>query len=128
MVGLFAVFAAGMIGMGQITATWMGFVLMLIMGVGNGFLSITLITAVQRRTPRELLGRIMGLVMLANLGLVPVSQALAGVVSRWNVTMLMVFSGIGMLLLAVWLVGQSGLELMAAPPPAQVSPASARQN
>jgi MFS family permease len=113
--GLFTLFGLGMIAMGQITATWMGFVLMLIMGVGNGYLSITLITAIQRRTPRELLGRIMGLVMLANLGLLPISQVLSGALSRWNVSILMAVGGAGMLLLAVWLLGQSGLELMAIP-------------
>ena len=93
--------------------------------LGNGYLSITLITAIQHRTPRELLGRIMGLVMLANLGLLPISQALSGALSRWNVSILMVAGGTGMLLLAVWLLGQSGLELMAIPLAANVSPAPA---
>jgi len=128
LVGLFALFGVGMIGLGQITATWVGFGLMLVMGVGNGYLSITLITAIQHRTPRELLGRIMGLVMLANLGLLPISQALAGALSRWNVTILMVFGGVGMLLLAGWLMTQSGLELLAATMAGGSKPAPAGQD
>ena len=128
MLGLFTLFGLGMIALSQITATWMGFMLMLVMGVGNGYLAITLITAIQRRTPRELLGRIMGLVMLANLGLLPISQALSGVLSRWSVSILMIAGGTGMLLLAVWLIGQSGLELMATPLAADISPAPASQD
>jgi hypothetical protein len=115
MTGLFVLFGVGMVALGLITATWMGFVLLLVLGVGNGFLSITVITAVQRSTPRELLGRIMGLVLLANLGLLPISQALSGALARWNVTLLIASGGVGMLLLAIWLIGQSGLELLAAP-------------
>ena len=123
--GLFTLFGLGMIALGQITATWMGFVLMLVMGTGNGYLSITLITAIQHRTPRELLGRTMGLVMLANLGLLPISQFLSGALSSWNVSILMAAGGTGMLLLAVWLLGQRGLELMAVPLAADVSPVPA---
>jgi MFS family permease len=114
--------------LGQITATWMGFALLLVLGVGNGFLMITVITAIQRRTPRELLGRIMSLVMLANLGLLPISQALSGALSRWNVSILMAVGGAGMLLLAVWLIRQSGLELMAAPLEVRVSPVPSSQD
>ena len=123
--GLFTLFGLGMIALGQITATWMGFALMLVMGTGNGYLSITLITAIQHRTPRELLGRTMGLVMLANLGLLPISQFLSGALSSWNVSFLMAAGGTGMLLLAVWLLGQKGLELMAIPLVADVSPVPA---
>jgi MFS family permease len=127
-IGLFLMFGVGMIALGQITATWMGFALMLVMGLGNGYLSITLITAVQRRTPRELLGRIMGLVMLANIGLVPISQALSGAVSRLSVSTLMAASGGGMLLLTLWLATQSGLELISTPLAAGPSADSASQD
>ncbi len=124
-----AVFAGlGVIALGQITATWMGFVLMLVLGVGNGYLGISLITAIQSRTPRELLGRIMGLVMLATIGLVPIGQSLAGALRRWNVSILMAVGGVGMILLAVWLLGQTGLELMATPLAAGVSPEPASQD
>ena len=127
-VGLFAAFGLGLIALGQITATWMGFVLLLILGVGNGYLGIMLITAIQRRTPRELLGRIMGLVMLANLGLLPISQALSGALGRWSVSILMAAGGVGMLLLTLWLLGQSGLELMGTPLIAGVPAITASQD
>jgi hypothetical protein len=56
------------------------------------------------------MGRLVSLVILANVGLIPVSQALAGALSSWNVSALFALSGAGMLLLGVWLAIQSGLQ------------------
>lgn len=46
----------------------------------NGFGLVIVITAIQRWAPPELLGRIIGLVLLASFGTFPVSVAVAGVV------------------------------------------------
>ena len=109
LVGLFLSFGIGLALLGQITAVWTGFVLLLILGLGNGYNFILLITGLQRRTPREMMGRLMSLVMLANLGMMPLSQALAGALSSWNVGALFAMSGLGMLLLDVWMIGQAEL-------------------
>jgi predicted MFS family arabinose efflux permease len=50
-----------------------------VMGVTNGLGNVTYVTGVQRRFPRELLGRIMGALALTNYGLYPLSVAVAGV-------------------------------------------------
>jgi hypothetical protein len=76
---------------------------MLVMGVLNGYLSIMLITGLQRNTPREMLGRIMSMVLLANLVFMPLSQTIAGAVLRWNVPLLFVGAGVLMALCAVYL-------------------------
>ena len=65
-------------GLGFVTRTWLAFVLLFVMGLGNGYLSIFLISWLQKRTRRDMLGHVMSLVMLSNLGLAPLSQALAG--------------------------------------------------
>jgi hypothetical protein len=54
----------------------LAFIIMRVMGAGNGVLSIVLITFLQQKTPKQLLGRVISLVMLACVGLQLVSQAL----------------------------------------------------
>ncbi len=112
LVGLLVLFGAAVIYLGWLTNTWIGILLMLFVGTGNGYLGIMLFTTLQQRTPKEMMGRLMSLVLLANIGLMPISQALAGVVSRWNLTVLFVFAGAGILLLCLWLVLQPTLDLI----------------
>ncbi len=109
LVGLMFIFGPGIFGLGWITQTWAGFILMLVMGVGNGYLSISLITTLQQRTPREMMGRLMSLLLLANIGLMPISQALAGLISRWSLSALFASAGLGLLLLGVWMALQPTL-------------------
>jgi MFS family permease len=88
--------------MGYIRSTWVDFGLMLLLGLGNGYISILLFTWLQKRTPKEMLGRIMSLVMLSNIGLVPVSQAISGAASKWSLTFLFVAAGALILLVTLW--------------------------
>ena len=81
-VGMFLLFGVGTASLAWIGSSWLAFAVMLVMGVLNGYLSITLITGLQRNTPREMLGRIMSMVLLANLVFMPLSQTLAGAVLR----------------------------------------------
>lgn len=102
-------FGAGMIAMGFINTTWAGAVIMLLMGLGNGYLSIRLISYLQQRTPPDLLGRIMSLILFANIGLAPLSQAAAGALSKVSLTWLFVGVGLAMFGVAAWLVTQPAL-------------------
>ena len=54
----------------------------LVFGACTGFGNIVMITLVQQWAPAALLGRIMGVVMLASMGTFPVSVALSGVLVR----------------------------------------------
>ncbi|HTX91422.1 MAG TPA: MFS transporter [Anaerolineales bacterium] len=96
---LLLVFGLVLGSFGFIRSTWVDFALMLLLGLGNGYISITLFTWMQVRTPREMLGRMMSMMMLSNTGLVPISQALSGAISRWSLTAL--FAGAGALILLV---------------------------
>ena len=102
LVVLMGTFGVVIICLGFITSTWLDFSLMLLLGLGNGYISIILFTWMQKRTPREMLGRMMAMLMLSNTGLVPISQALSGAVSRLDLTAL--FVGAGVLILLVTLV------------------------
>jgi MFS family permease len=96
---LLALFGLVIGSFGFIRSTWVDFALMLMLGLGNGYISITLFTWMQIRTPKAMLGRMMSMMMLSNTGLVPISQAISGAISKWSLTLL--FAGAGVLVLLV---------------------------
>ena len=104
LVALFAIFGVGVGALGWITATWLAAADMLVMGLLNGYISILLITGLQRNTPKEMLGRLMSLILFANMALMPISQALAGGLLRWNEAILFVGAAALLAGLAVYLV------------------------
>jgi uncharacterized protein (DUF58 family) len=56
--------------------------------------------------PAEMLGRVMSLIMLAIVGLAPISQAISGAVIRISPQVLFGAAGIGFVLVAVWTATQ----------------------
>ncbi len=78
----------------------MGVALLAVLGVGNGYVAVVMITVVQRMTPTAMLGRVMSLVMLAMLGVTPLSQVVAGAVVKLGPVVLFVGCGAGMLAVA----------------------------
>ena len=103
MIALFAAFGIVIGSLGAISYTWIDFGLLLLLGLGNGFMAVLLMTWMQTRTPREMLGRIMALMLLSSTGLMPISQAMAGAISKWNLTMLFAIPGALVLLLTIWM-------------------------
>ncbi|MBZ0301492.1 MAG: MFS transporter [Anaerolineae bacterium] len=65
----------------------------LVMGIANGYTVIQFVTWLQGRTPEAMLGRTMSLLMFASVGLIPVSNALAGALIEVNLTAFFVISG-----------------------------------
>jgi len=98
------IFASGavLIGMGWITSTWIDVTLMLLLGIGSGYINIVVFTWIQQRTPKDMLGRMMSMTVLASMGLAPVSQALAGAISRWDLTLLFALAGGLLLFTTLW--------------------------
>jgi len=109
LIALLAGFGLAMGIVGFINLTWVDFGLMLLLGLGNGYVTIILFTWIQTRTPKAMLGRIMSLLMLSSAGLVPVSQAIAGAVSAWNLTLLFVLAGGLIVLVTGWTAFQPAL-------------------
>jgi MFS family permease len=103
MIALFAAFGIVIGSLGAISYTWIDFGLLLLLGLGNGFMAVLLMTWMQTHTPREMLGRMMALMMLSSTGLMPISQAMAGAISKWNLTMLFAIPGALVLLLTIWM-------------------------
>jgi len=100
-IALFAAFGIVIGSLGIITSTWIDFGMLFLLGLGNGFMAVLMMTWMQTRTPKEMLGRMMSLLMLASIGLTPISQAVAGVLSKWNLTMLFAIPGALVLLLTI---------------------------
>ena len=111
-IGLFAGFGVVIALLASITSVWVGVVLLVVLGVGDGYVAVTMMSVVQRVTPKAMLGRVMSLVMLAMLGLMPVSTALAGAIIKLGPTALFAGAGAGLLLVtAVAAAGRRGWSL-----------------
>ena len=90
---MFLAFGVGVAALAIIASTWLATGTMFVIGILNGFLSITLITGLQRNTPKEILGRLMSMILLANLAFNPLSQAATGGLLRWNVMVPFLIAG-----------------------------------
>jgi hypothetical protein len=101
-VAMFMAFAVAVGALGFITSSLLAAALLFTTGLGNGYIAVIAMTALQRMTPRELLGRVMSLIMLAIVGLAPVSQAISGAVIRISPEVLFGGAGIGFVLVAIW--------------------------
>jgi MFS family permease len=101
-VGLLAAFGAVVGSLGFITQTWLDFGLLLVLGLGNGYLAIVMLTWIQSRVSRNMLGRMMSLITFSSLGLVSISQAISGAVSKWDIDVLFLTAGGLILAVTVW--------------------------
>jgi len=70
----------------------------LAMGVGGGFINVTVVSWVQQRTDPAILGRVMSLLMLGSVGLAPLSLVVTGALIDIHPTL--VFLGAGGIILA----------------------------
>lgn len=111
LIALLAGFGGVIASLGFIPSTWVDFGLLLMLGLGNGYIAIILFTWMQTRTPKEMLGRTMSLLMFSNTGLVPVSQAISGAVSKWDLNLLFVSAGALVLLVTLWAALQPELQV-----------------
>ena len=84
----------------------------MLLGAGNGYIAIMLFTWMQTRMPKEMLGRMMSMLILSGMGLVPISQAISGAVRKWSLTNLFVIAGGLNLLIPTWAVFQPGSEAL----------------
>lgn len=112
MVALFATFGLGIISMSWISITWMATLDLFILGVLEGYLFLLMITSLQRTTPKDLLGRLMSMILLANLCMMPLSQALSGFALRWSVVSVFVAAGLIMIVTSLTMAFSRTTDLM----------------
>ncbi len=100
-IGLMSGFALTMTALGFVGSAWVAAGLMIVTGLGNGYIAVLAMTSLQRMSAPELLGRVMSLIVLSMIGLMPVSQAVAGLVLAASPTALFAAAGAGFAALAV---------------------------
>lgn len=74
-----------------------------VLGLCSGFFTVVGITWIQKRTPPEMLGRVMSLGMLSSFGIAPFSYALAGLLADLNLSILFTVAGSLMLFMTALL-------------------------
>ena len=100
---LFALSGLLLMPFGFLTSMLLAAVIALIIGLGGGYTDVIFATWLQARTPRRMLGRVMSLLMIATVGLGPVSNVLAGALIKLSLEWVFVGAGalIALLCLAV---------------------------
>ena len=88
----------GLLALAFSTLTWQAALIAATMGAANGYVNILFITWLQTYMPQQFMGRIMSLLMFANVGLNPISMIVAGALTAWNTTAFL--AGAGVLLAA----------------------------
>lgn len=86
----------GIAGMGFVDSTIVAVGLSAVSGASLGYGNLLGMTWIQARVPRQLMGRVMSLLMLGSMGLVPLSELVAGVFVQVSLTGLLVVAGLGM--------------------------------
>ena len=84
--------------MGSVGAAWQAAALMLLLGLLSGFTQVAVFTWIQRRVPREMLGRTMSIFMFILMGLAPLAASLTGL-SMQYLDLTQLFVGAGLFLL-----------------------------
>jgi MFS family permease len=110
LLGALAAFGVGIASLGFIRSTEVDIILMILLGLGNGYLIIIVLTWIQSRTPKEILGRTMSFLMLSTTGLSPISQAISGAAMKGNVTVLFAVAGALIFLVPLWVANRPELE------------------
>ncbi|HLJ83935.1 MAG TPA: MFS transporter [Candidatus Eremiobacteraceae bacterium] len=91
--------ALGTALLGVVTQVWSLSAVLFAMGAASGYLNVHLVAWFQQRVDRDMLGRTMSVIMLAAVGLQPLSLAFAGIAVAWSVAGM--FAGSAALMLAV---------------------------
>ncbi len=98
-IGVCAWIGAGIVITGLVGSLIPAAVTLALAGIATGLINTYGIAWLQRRTDPAMQGRVMSLVMMASIGLVPVSLAASGAIADVNPTVLFLVSG-GLILLA----------------------------
>ncbi|MGH2442784.1 MAG: MFS transporter [Chloroflexota bacterium] len=93
-IGLLLAFAAGLIAIALLPNLIVVSALLGLLGIGNGFVGVMLVTWMQLRTDPGMMGRVMSVLAFSQFGVAPVSLVVAGALAQYSVTFLFVAAGI----------------------------------
>jgi MFS family permease len=87
---------------GFVPGLWGVAALLAVMGLLSGFINVQFQSWMQQRVDRSVVGRVISVTMVANLGLMPLSMAAAGVAVEWSPQWMFVISGLAVMLVAAF--------------------------
>ncbi len=111
LLGALAAFGLAIASLGFIRSTELDFIIMILLGLGNGYLIIIVLTWIQSRTPKMILGRTMSMLMLSTSGLSPISQAISGAAIKGSIVVLFAAAGALIFLVPLGIANRPELEL-----------------
>ncbi len=109
MVAAFFLFGLVFAALAFVRSTWIDFAMLVVQGVANGYFIVIFWSWVQARCRKDMLGRMMSLMMFGATGLVPLSQAISGAVLKGSLDLLFIGSGALTVLLGIWAAFQPAL-------------------
>ncbi|MFJ8389460.1 MFS transporter [Streptomyces sp. NPDC094438] len=92
-VGGVAAIGAGMAGLAAVTHVVAATAVVSLIGLGSGFLGVVVVATLQELVPKQLLGRVLSLVVLATVAFDPFSYVLAGALLPYGTTTLFLVCG-----------------------------------
>ncbi len=113
----FSIGGLGMAAMAFVNSTLEALVTAAVIGTILGYSNIVYMTWAQRRIPRNLMGRVMSLMMFGSMALVPISMAVAGAVVTISLSGMLFVAGIGMTILALSALLSGSVRRMGLEPP-----------
>ncbi|MEG3959509.1 MFS transporter [Microcoleus sp. herbarium2] len=91
----------GTVGLGFVQQQWMAYGVIVLMGLGGGFVGVIAVSWLQEQTGAAMQGRMMGLLTFTSVALDPFSQAISGFLMDIDLTLMFVVAGATMLLTAI---------------------------
>jgi len=105
LLGVSAAMAGCIAPLGALASGWAIGILLLAIGLAGGVVNVHIAAWIQQRIPAQVRGRVMSVLMLATLGLMPISLALAGWLAAWSLSGLFALSGAGLMVTAAGAAG-----------------------
>jgi MFS family permease len=96
-----AVIGLGLAGLALVPSTPAACLVALVAGAAMGYVNLTFITWAQQRIPKAVMGRVFSVILLGSVGLVPLSQVVAGALVQLSLDGTMIVSGVAMALLTL---------------------------
>jgi MFS family permease len=106
-IGTLSILAMGLLAIAAAPSALLAVPTIFLMSIANGYVNILFVPWLQQRADPLMLGRVMSLVMVAGMGLTPVSYAAGGALASINVTLLFV-CGASLTAVAVLIAALSG--------------------
>jgi MFS family permease len=106
LIGLAFCLGLGLTALAVVRPLWAVGTVLGLMGVGSGFVNIQIVSWMQAKVDRQLLGRVMSVLMFAAVGLAPVSLGFAGAVAQLHLDLMFAVAG-GLVLLSAAVAGSN---------------------